>query len=70
MGLLSQPPQCHISIPASESGLLKVTMDDIRAVPLSLEQSQALLSPTLGLSSSSCVDFASAAILLTYFSPP
>lgn len=37
MGLLSQPPHCQISVPPSEIGLLKVTMDDIRAVPLSLD---------------------------------
>jgi hypothetical protein len=37
MGLLSQPAHCQISMPASESGLLRVTMEDIRAVPLSLD---------------------------------
>ncbi len=34
LGLLAQPPHCHISVPAAEAGLLRVTMDDIRAVPL------------------------------------
>ncbi|BDA42038.1 Autophagy-related protein 11 [Coccomyxa sp. Obi] len=39
MGLLSQPPHCQISVPASEAGLLKATMEDIRAVPISLTAS-------------------------------
>ncbi|CAL8460904.1 g435 [Coccomyxa elongata] len=39
MGLLSQPPHCQISVPASEAGLLKANMEDIRAVPISLTAS-------------------------------
>ncbi len=39
MGLLSQPPHCQISVPPSEGGLLKATMEDIRAVPISLDAS-------------------------------
>lgn len=42
MGLLSQPPHCQISVPPSEGGLLKATMEDIRAVPISLDASVRL----------------------------
>ena len=45
LGLLAQPPHCHISVPAAEAGLLRVTMDDIRAVPLPVDPQVGPLSP-------------------------
>ena len=33
MGLELQPPHCSVSIPASEQGLLQVTLEDVRRLP-------------------------------------
>ena len=33
MGLDLQPPHCSVSIPPGESGLLQVTLEDVRRLP-------------------------------------
>lgn len=33
MGLELQPPHCSVSVPASEQGLLQVTLEDVRRLP-------------------------------------
>ena len=37
LGLLGQPAHCQISVPATEAGLLTVTLGDIQNVPISAE---------------------------------
>lgn len=37
LGLLGQPAHCQISVPATEPGLLTVTLEDIQNVPISAE---------------------------------
>ncbi len=39
LGLLGQPAHCQISVPATEPGLLTVTLEDIQNVPISAEVS-------------------------------
>lgn len=37
LGLTSEPPWCQVSLPAPEPGLLRVTPDDLRRLPLAAE---------------------------------
>eukprot|EP00891_Asterochloris_glomerata_P000620 jgi/Astpho2/620/fgenesh1_pg.00013_%23_39_t len=46
MGLELQPPHCSVSVPASEQGLLQVTLEDVRRLPrLDLQASVAVSLP-------------------------
>ncbi len=45
LGLTGEPPWCQVSLPAPEPGLLRVTPEDLRRLPLAGEARPLALDP-------------------------
>ena len=43
LGLLTEPPHCQISVPAAEPGLLQVTWNELKLLPIPLSAEAQVL---------------------------